>query len=288
MTLIQLTEVLQDIEVIIQMVETILRGKTNSVDLDQLLTLSDKAYEYFSDPMELEGISSNINDASRTKYLEIGVKLHNKARNLGQSQVAIRSNLKAACGWMFAAFGEKSAKVFMIVLKLLAKCGEDFRKFVGKNDRALACFETAISLWSNVERLELRDRLPPVDIQDMRIAVFRSHLGKGKILMNQTASLKDVKGTLTSAFEMVPSLHLRYRISFVELIMDLITKHFKSEPKMSEAINFYSMNLDVLEIPNDKFDENDEVNEQDELIQRKMELSIRSYLSLAFIHADNG
>jgi hypothetical protein len=312
----QLSVIEKDIETIIGMVETILRGKTSSVNMQDLLCLSFKCYDFFS---STDADASNLSPSIKTKFLEHGVKLYNKIRNLTAIHLEIRSNLKATCAWIFGSFGESSSKVFSICLKLLAKCGEDFSKISKEspsvspeayNQKALRCYSAALSLWNHSEEIELYNQLPPLEVSEIRLSIFRCLLGRIRLVGTTTKDeqhpLKELKKDISKAAEMIPTFHLRYRLSLVELIYDIISpqngRFFTSDLASSESssstfslnqdvISYYTLCLDILEIPNDpkvtegKTDDFP-VAEERLLYNRKVDLSVRAYLSLAFLYAE--
>ena len=282
-------ETFNDVEDVIQSIETILRGKSQLVDIEQLLTKSGSIYQFFANAENCEKLGSEFAE-SKIKFLESAVKLHNKCRNLGNNYAEIRSNLKAACAWIFAALGEKSARVFVIVFKLLAKSGDDYYKLVGQGEHALQCYETALSLWSNVGKLDIADRLTPIDLQDMKIAVFACMIGEARIQFSYSKKIKEIKMIIAGAVEIVHFLTLSYRIRLCEVILEIITTAITDKESISEVLSLYTTCLDILEmrVPKSSLKKEDQGISEEALNIRKFELVMRCYLSLAFVHSESG
>ena len=133
---------------------------------------------------------------NKTKYLEIGVKPHNKSPNLlSDNYLEIRTLIRAICAWIFIHFGDRTSKVYLIIVKLFAKTGYDFHYHIlqGKREdegrasaaeekrdrklkmwsRAFDCYGVAITLFETSKELEIYHRLPPLQVQEIRMAVFR-------------------------------------------------------------------------------------------------------------------
>lgn len=317
-----LNQIFYEVENVSNTVEVILRGKIHTIDIPKFLKDLDEIYDYFHRRSKTdfeEVISTNSN-----KYLEIGVKLQNKIRNLSSNNLQyleIRTTIRAICCWIFLYFGELSAKSYLIILKVLAKCGYDFHHHLAEQSalssdlynskkkflcRALVCYDTQLQLFESADDLQVYHRLPPLEIQDVRMAVFRSIVGSMKILFEvgghpdweegeenpaarRVKLMDELHRRLILARSMVSSLHLRYRICLVELLFEIIRDRLSQEGgEMSDAINYYTTALDILEIPNDRVHDSEDREEDASLYRRKIDLEMRAYLALCFIHTEIG
>lgn len=312
-----LNQIFYEVENISNTIEVILRGKIHTIDVPKFLTGLDQIYDYFHERCKAD--FKEVNGTNKNKYLEIGVKLQNKIRNLNANNLQyleIRTVIRAICCWIFLYFGELNPKSYLIILKVLAKCGYDFHHHLAESSsselfntkekmiyRALVCYDTQLKLFEGADDLQVYHRLPPLEIQEIRMAVFRSIVGSMKILFDlgghpdwieneevgrKERLMSELHRLMQLARTLVPSLHLRYRICLVELLFEITRENLSHEQGVAhEAISYYTSALDILEIPNDRIHESEDREEEASLNRRKLDLESRAYLGLSFIHAEN-
>lgn len=138
----------QDIEIILKALEPLIRGSTTDVIESSKKTILSTGLSLFQALTTMD--SSTLPD--KDAYLALGVKLHNKARNLvNDSYIEVRSLLKSCAAFIFLAVSQNmKLQGAITVLKILSKSGQEFRLFPLLAPHALTCSLNATKVWSRM------------------------------------------------------------------------------------------------------------------------------------------
>lgn len=288
--------IIPDIDKIMSKLELLLRGgqsKIQSNEIQELLILSNKIYLFF---FNIVSKGNEYNSNQKNQFLELAVKLHNKARNLtSQNLTEIRTILKASCAWMFIIFGDKNSKILSTIIKLLTKCGEEFHLNHKNNRCASECYNSVCILWSNSNDIPIYNDLPPLELQEIKLAVFRSLIGKINIEINndeKNFEIKKIKQNFASILSLVSGLHIRYRLLIIDRLLKVGHKCADLKMNLRDALHFITIALDLLD--NVKIDELINCNDDnvvsskvvDEFKEQIIEYKIKSFLMLVYIYSE--
>ena len=212
---------IKQVDNIIQQVEVLLRGGANNSLIQDLVQLSQKLLLHFSSNNAIAEFE-RCNEKERTENLTLAVKLHNKARNLSSpSHAQIRAHMKAAAAWMLALYGGDKCKVLSVVITLLSKAGQEIVGFEGNSELALKCYEGSIRYWLNAKSINIHKEVSPIDLQDMRTAVFWSYLGIIEFYNRLGRSQEEIRKIVSSAKEESQTLNPRLKLTFAERLVAL-------------------------------------------------------------------
>jgi hypothetical protein len=271
--------------------EVMLRGglsRASEEELEQTKADSYRLYRYFHHGDGIGKLLEKISDGSKRNLLELSIRLHNKIRNLPSSLIETRAILKAACAWAFATLSERHDKVSIIVIKLLRKAGEEMFH-INLHEKALDCFEVAINLWSTIESAPYIDQLPPLEVQDLKLAVFFCHLQILKLVNLDTESIKSIKQYLQSCFELLPYVSTKNRLTLAESLADIASKLSGKKEFQQSSISIFDKCVEILnshDLMADKPHSASNESEQKRL-QMASALKLRCYLSMAYIFLIN-
>ena len=171
-------------------IELIIRGGTVGgqnqpiqTESRQLLTAMRELFDTLSSPL-LQQEYTDTED--KTARVNAAVRLHNKVRNLAPvAHAELRAITKACAAWMLMLFNQPVPKSLCAVIKLLSRAGQETQPF--SESIALACCKAAINLWGRVSLQTLSQMMPPLEIQDIKIAVFQAFLDQADILVRTDA-----------------------------------------------------------------------------------------------------
>jgi hypothetical protein len=164
---------LKQVETIVKLVEILLRGgslnEKSAQDSNILLNESYSVLKWYSC-----GNQPIPSDIERKDGLNLAIKLHNKSKNLtSNSQVQLKNILKAISGHMLLFYGDNSPKVFCPVIKILTVAGKDLQHCAPALDTSFQCLSAVVKIWSMSNITAIQQTLPPLELQEMKIAVFQ-------------------------------------------------------------------------------------------------------------------
>ncbi len=148
---------------------------------------------------------------------------------------------------MLQLFGEKTSKVYCIVIRLLCKAGQELNVLHKRHEAALKCCDSAIYLWNNAGTSVIQRSLPPVELQDIKIGVFWVYLEKATILDILGRRNDDIRKAVSGAMEIMQTLPVQIKYSFAESVGKLGYSAAKTASSMHDAIHFFKMTLNAIE-----------------------------------------
>lgn len=166
-------------------IELIIRGgsTSNLTDNGVLLNTMRDLFDHLTSPT-LEQKFTEAED--KTARVNIAVRLHNKVRNLAPAVHAeLRAIAKACAAWMLMLFNQPVPKSLCAVIKLLSRAGQEMQPF--SEAIALKCCGAATGLWTRISVQTLSQMMPPLELQDIKIAVFQAYLDWANILVRMNA-----------------------------------------------------------------------------------------------------
>ena len=139
---------MQDIEFILKSLEPLIRGASSDVIENTKKSISSKALSLFQNINQSDYFTS----ADKDGFLALGVKLHNKARNLTNDTYSeIRTLLKACAAFIFLGVSHNmKVQGAITVLKILSKSGQEFLLFPQLAPYALTCSLHATRVWGRM------------------------------------------------------------------------------------------------------------------------------------------
>lgn len=280
----KLDECIGFVDIAGRQVETILRG--GSISEAEQSQIIQKAHQTFS--FLHQNLHSFHSENNRNYYLEIGVKLHNKCRNLvSPNYVEIRALLRAISGLIILAFGDRTAKVFAICIKLLSKSGEEF---IRENEsRANDCFSICISLWNSAkeETLAIFEQLPPLEIQELKIYIAKCFVGKLTMLTKHFVDNEETTSIIMAALDIIQTLQLSYKFTIIEKLLGISNSYSQLSSKET-AINLMHLCLDTLQLhpPTNKPEQSDPSANNENEIEKYIELKMRCCLALSYLYSE--
>ena len=172
-------------------IELIIRGgsiggqnQSAPIESRQLLNAASNLFDTLSSPL-LQQEYLDVQD--KTARVNAAVRLHNKVRNLAPAAHAeLRAIAKACAAWMLMLFNQPVPKSLCAVIKLLSRAGQETQPF--SELISLACCKAAIKLWGRVSLQTLSQLMPPLEIQDIKIAVFQAYLDQADILVRTSVT----------------------------------------------------------------------------------------------------
>lgn len=275
------------LEEILSRLEQVLRGhvKAGSKELNELYELSLSAYNSVSCPSFSELISSSLPSVG-SHLLEQGIKLHNKCRNLAANHhIQIRSLLKATSAWIFHLTAGKNGKAYATVLKLLTKCGDDFYESCNNPKNALECFNAVTILWNELNDEMKIDELPPLELQEIKVGVFRSITSRLKLLLDQSPfeMKEEMKKNISIAMELASFVPLRYRLLFVDILLVVGSNAADLLDAKEDALQFFGMGISILDSSIQADEANDHEQEDNTVCLRTAyEMKLKAYLAMIF------
>lgn len=229
---------INQVDIIIQKIETLLRGGAHSSLTGELHQLARSLLIWLASDKASDEYESS-NDITRSEMLTSAVKLHNKARNLSmQSLGELRAILKASAGWILSIYGGEKPKVLAVVITLLSKSGQELIEFGRDVTIGLNCLSRAISMWTTAASLHIQKDVSPVDLQDMKVAIFWANLERATLLQKTDEPQQAVKKAITGAAEIVQTLPPRLKITFADRVYNLGRK-ITLVPTLAEEAVFY-------------------------------------------------
>lgn len=174
-------------------IEGIIRG--NSVGGPSLPNNSDEIpviktiYELFDHLVSPHWQKEFIDVVDKTARVNAAVRLHNKARNLPPAAHAeLRATAKASAAWMLMLFNLPVPKSLCAVIKLLSRAGQETQSY--SELVSLRCSTAATDLWKRMSVQTLSQSMLPLELQDIKIAVFQAFLDRADIVV-RTKSLQN-------------------------------------------------------------------------------------------------
>lgn len=234
--------------------------------------------------------------------MEASVKLHNKIRNvtISPSYSAIKTYIRCACAEIFLSFGANIEKTLPVVMKLLKKSCEDF--WLAKDiHKAKECTSRIAEIWmrcKNQKMLFMVDQLPPIEVQDMKLAVFHALLIDLQIIMDTSAEQLDksaievVSRSVELTFDLLSVLAAREKARVVEIYL-LFANRCTSIPEFNTyASSLYEKAIKILDTAAHLEQENTPIRSNaaaDDNIQRQIGvLKFRALISLAYLSIGEG
>lgn len=102
----------------------------------------------------------------------------------------LRAIAKACAAWMLMIFNQPVPKAMCAVIKLLSRSCQEVLCF--SEHIALKCCTASTDLWSRISIQSLSQLMPPLELQDMKIAVFTAYLDRADIL-TRASSIQDCR-----------------------------------------------------------------------------------------------
>lgn len=273
------------IDEILKQLEQVLRGHQKSItsDSNDLHNASYFVYEYVSSSLA----APQLCEASiplRSQIMDLSIKLHNKCRNITMNQyLEIRTVLKASSAYIFSYLGGKSAKVHSTVLKLFSKCGEEFSQLCNNERLADICFKEVEHLWKVIEENSLCEELPPIEVQEIRIGVFHSLVGKIRMSMNKEPDVKQLKQFIAPAMDLCRSIPLKHKLLFIDTLLHIGSAAADNEDTRNEALSFYRTGIELLE----QSDKNVNDNEENSMhLGTLIQLKAKAYLAMILTYCE--
>ncbi len=218
------------------------RGKQPELDNERLMKLGSEIFNWASSKDTAE-ISTQLNQPQREDFASYGIKIHNKVRNLtGSTYSNFRGILKASAAWILVNFSKSNPVGVSTIVKLLSRSSQDLKEgpFVAE---ALLCCEGAVDLWNRSSVATLEKSLPPVEFQDLRIAVFQGFIDISQLSENKL----QIKKAIDGALEIVNTLPNGLKFSFAETVIDIATIN-AVDPHYSEAIHYFKLALHTIDV----------------------------------------
>ena len=232
-----------------QKLEVLMRGGTsgNTLDLNSMKAESYSLLERLSS-LPIAQVLSSIAPDKKNDIMGIAVKLHNKARNLAATtQLEMKSVLKACAAWLLYHCGEDKIKVLSTVIKIFSKAGQELLQFQSQQNNTIQCFSVTIRIWNKAVDLSIHRDLAPVDLQDVRIAVFWAHCEKAKLLHAYNFSQEEIRKDMLGALELVQTLPASLRYSFATRVMTLGTSIANEPGGVPESLKYFKVALNTLD-----------------------------------------
>lgn len=230
---------MQDIESILKALEPLIRGASIDIIENTKKTVFKNALSLFQEIKNSDYFSSSDKDS----FLALGVKLHNKARNLtNESYSEIRSLLKSCAAFIFLGVSQNmKLQGAITVLKILSKSGQEFQLFPLLKPYALICSVNATKLWGrmnsqdlNIERYEIfkylnilyiffhifisthytsllyHYSLPTPEVQIIKLHAYQALID----VASQSDKADEIRAAVTGAMDAVRELSIGSKLSF--------------------------------------------------------------------------
>ena len=241
---------IEDIEACMLKLEQCLRGGGAQMQSALMVDLNTQATQFlswFSSGKAVEEYES-YNDSNKADMLALAVKLHNKARNLTSSTYSdVRTKLKATAAWMLSLYGGDKSKVFSVVISILSKAGEELSNSESNAELALRCLSGSILHWNRATSLSLHKALSPVELQDMKLAVFWANLEKANLLFHHGASSEEVKKAISGAAEIMVTLPPKAKLAFAEKVIVLGREMSQTSVMLEDTIHCFKLALNAVD-----------------------------------------
>lgn len=237
---------LNQVDIIIQKVETLLRGGTPNTFGAELLDLARSLLSWLSSSSAIETFA-NVSEETKAELIASAVKLHNKARNLAaQSLSEIRAILKACAGWILSACGGDKPKVLSVVITLLSKSGQEIIEGGKDGEIGVACLNRANQVWSRATSLAIQKDISPIDWQDMKMAIFWANLEKASLLA-KVGDAENVRRAISAATEIVQTLPPRLKLTFADRVYQLALQASTQSHMTEEAVHYSKTALNAVD-----------------------------------------
>ncbi len=237
---------LNQVDNIIQKVETLLRGGTPSTFATELLNVARSLLTWLSSENAIETFTT-ASDETKAELIASAVKLHNKARNLAaQPLCEVRAILKACAGWILSLCGGDKPKVLSVVITLLSKSGQEIIEGGRDNETGVACLNRANQVWSRATSLAIQKDISPIDWQDMKMAIFWANLEKANLLA-KVGDAENVRRAISAATEIVQTLPPRLKLTFADRVYQLALQASTQNNMTEEAVHYSKTALNAVD-----------------------------------------
>lgn len=278
---------IDQLEYMIKEVEVLMRGgKTETVKL-----IADaKAMIFYLSSSDALDFCDTLSDDQRTLYATAAVRLHNKARNLNRKQLNdIRVLLKAVSAWSILTFHTELTKKLPIVIKMLSEVEKYFCNTDEMTDLGLICCKAIIQSWDIGIENAIEKICPPLEMTELKSAVFQSYLDASIILSNHLRSnYSEVKQFTTSAMDLSQSLPRQNKLNLVYCLSQVAFKGLEAE--LGQEVKYFfliSLNvLDEISQPQKKIFADVEEDSFEPNMEEIDVLKIKIQLALSHIYAE--
>jgi hypothetical protein len=149
------------------------------------------------------------------------------------------------------------------------------------------CFLVATNLWSAVQNASYIDHLPPLEVQDLKLSIFSSHLQILKLTNLEDNSVVKMKEHLQCALSLLPYLNIKNKLNLVEILASIASKLSIKKEFNTVAINIFDKCIEIMdnkEVPHNNVD----TQEQEAKWKQTNTIKLRCYLSMAYMFLMNG
>lgn len=234
---------MERIENALKMVEKLMRGGiTNQIQMNGNDSSINQANNLFLWAISSQAAEEELKQTERDLFVSSAIKLHNKARNLTSAAFdELRALLKAAAAWIIVKFNKETSNSLCSVIKLLSKASQELRQFDVHVDHSLQCSVAAASMFARLSVPALVKSLPPIELQDLRIAAFHAYLTTAELSNDNTLVDKCIK----DAFDIVQFLN-GLKLHFIHRILHVGSKLTTSRTSTT-SIHWFEMTIHVIE-----------------------------------------
>jgi len=159
-----------------------------------------------------------LSDADATARTSVAVKLHNKVRSVADAFVEMRARTKCCAAMYLNVLCRPGAKAICICLKLLANAGSAVQPYSRK--MAEECCRGCIVLFSAVNMDDLSRQMPPMELVDVKVAVFTAYLDYAGMLV-QSKDMDRLQQAVAGAMDLVQALPDGKKTRFVRELLNL-------------------------------------------------------------------
>ena len=85
----------------------------------------------------------------------------------------IKNILKATSAWILLIYAGDGAKLLSTVIRIFSITGRNLLHGVKTEENSLKCSSSAIELWHASNIASLQQFLPPIELEDIKIAIFQ-------------------------------------------------------------------------------------------------------------------
>ena len=281
----EIKEYSQKVERLLKEIEILLRGgKVRNPGDDELTAIERSSRDllmYYSSPKASDN-SRLIDNNLRTSLVSLGVKLHNKVRNIidaNQTQNKIRAILRATAAYMFKIYGDMVAKLFAACIKLFSKSGREMLHFNELTEVARNCLKEVDLMWKGTAP-NMINGLTNLEVEDIKTALCLSYIDLVHSYSDDSKKVPDMEIALNNCLNCIDGLPMNFRLILAEISMQIGQRIADSRCNIIESLKFLKIALDALKFSNVE----DEVDNRTKL--RFYELRVKTYLMQSYIYSE--
>lgn len=271
----EVENILGYLKFISKFLESSLRGEKSTIDPAEVMAT---ALDIIQWGMSQKSESnSEIRTSISQEIANLGTRVHNKARSLGDDHMKLKSFIKSACALVFLKVGKKSWKTMSVVIKILSSS----LNFLDDISFQMEFCNIISMLWEEVSKSGSFCLIPLSDLQDLKSCIFKSLISEIRFSFEKLSGKlsEHSKKCLSRALEFFSQVSPFLKLQYCKLLIDISSclvqagSYDDATGCLCESCNLLYPMITL-------------ANDAQTFIESSMALLVQSCLMLCFIHME--